>query len=136
MFLLLYVCFFFVVVMRENLCYFSMTNLRLTLFLNSTSRYLYDLLNVNNVYFDHLVDRIYPTALQLNEAKSFDVKAPFLDLDSSISKLYWNWNFTVTWSVNSVKWLGSDFAERIKKKSFIVTREYDLTWILYNKLQT
>ena len=28
---------------------------------NSTSRYLDDLLNINNIYFDQMVDRIYPT---------------------------------------------------------------------------
>ena len=33
---------------------------------NSTSRYLDDLLNINNIYFDQMVDRIYPTELQLN----------------------------------------------------------------------
>ena len=31
---------------------------------NSTSRYLDDLLNIDNIYFDQLVDRIYPTKLQ------------------------------------------------------------------------
>ena len=31
---------------------------------NSTSRYLDDLLNIDNVYFDQMVDRIYPTELQ------------------------------------------------------------------------
>ena len=30
---------------------------------NSTSRYLDDLLNINNIYFDQMVDRIYPTEL-------------------------------------------------------------------------
>ena len=31
---------------------------------NSTSRYLDDLLNIDNIYFDQMVDRIYPTELQ------------------------------------------------------------------------
>ena len=31
---------------------------------NSTSRYLDDLLNVDNIYFDQMVNRIYPTELQ------------------------------------------------------------------------
>ena len=30
---------------------------------NSTSRYLDDLLNIDNIYFDQKVDRIYPTEL-------------------------------------------------------------------------
>ena len=33
---------------------------------NSTSRYLDDLLNIDNIYFDQMVDRIYPTELQFN----------------------------------------------------------------------
>ena len=33
---------------------------------NSASRYLDDLLNVDNIYFEHMVDRIYPAELQLN----------------------------------------------------------------------
>ena len=40
---------------------------------NSTSRYLDDLLNIDNIYFDQMVDRIYPTELQLNRANSSDV---------------------------------------------------------------
>ena len=34
---------------------------------NSTSRYFDDLLNIDNIYFDQMVDRIYPTELQLIE---------------------------------------------------------------------
>ena len=44
---------------------------------NSTSRYLDDLLNIDNIYFDQTVDRIYPTELQLNRANSSDTEAPF-----------------------------------------------------------
>ena len=44
---------------------------------NSTSRYLDDLLNIDNIYFDQMVDRIYPTELQLNRANSSDTEAPF-----------------------------------------------------------
>ena len=49
---------------------------------NSTLRYLDDLLNIDNIYFDQTVDRIYPTELQLN---SSDTEAPFLDLNLCIS---------------------------------------------------
>ena len=52
---------------------------------NSTSRYLDDLLNVDNIYFDQMVDRIYPTELQLNKASSSDTEASFLDLNLCIS---------------------------------------------------
>ena len=48
---------------------------------NSTSRYLDNLLNIDNIYFDQMVDRIYPTELQLNRANSSDTEAPFLDLN-------------------------------------------------------
>ena len=51
--------------------------------LNSTSRYLDDLLNTGNIYFDQMVDRIYPTELQLNRVNYSEV--PFLDLNLCIS---------------------------------------------------
>ena len=34
---------------------------------NSSSEYHDDLLNIDNIYFDQMVDRIYPTELQLVE---------------------------------------------------------------------
>ena len=51
----------------------------------STSRYLHDLLNVNNPYFEGMVNRIYPPELQLNKTNTSDSEAPFLDLHLSIS---------------------------------------------------
>ena len=52
---------------------------------NSTSRYLDDILNIYNVYFDNMVSQIYPSELQLNKANTSDTKAAFLDLHLSIS---------------------------------------------------
>ena len=52
---------------------------------NSTLRYLDDLLNIDNIYFDQMVDRIYPTELQLNRANSSNTEAPCLDLNLCIS---------------------------------------------------
>ena len=52
---------------------------------NSTSRYLDDLLNIDNTYFDGMVKQIYPSELQLNKANSSDTEAPFLDLHLNIS---------------------------------------------------
>ena len=49
---------------------------------NSSSRYLDDLLNIDNPYFEQMVGKIYPTELQLNKA---DTEAPFLDLNLSIT---------------------------------------------------
>ena len=51
----------------------------------STSRYLDDLLNIDNPYFEVMVNRIYPPELQLNKANTSDTEAPFLDLHLSIS---------------------------------------------------
>ena len=51
----------------------------------STSRYLDDLLNIDNPYFEGMVNRIYPPELQLNKANTSDTEAPFLDLYLSIS---------------------------------------------------
>ena len=47
---------------------------------NTTSRYLDDILNINNVYFDNMVSQIYPSELQLNKANTSDTEAAFLDL--------------------------------------------------------
>ena len=52
---------------------------------NTTFRYLDDILNINNVYFDNMVSQIYPSELQLNKANTSDTKAAFLDLRLSIS---------------------------------------------------
>ena len=53
--------------------------------LNTKSRYLDDILNINNVYFDNMVSQIYHSELQLNKANTSDTKAAFLDLHLSIS---------------------------------------------------
>ena len=52
--------------------------------LNLTSRYLDDLLNIDNPYFEGLVNQIYPPRLQLNKANASGIDAPFLDLHLSI----------------------------------------------------
>ena len=44
---------------------------------NSTSKFIDDLLNIDNIYFEHMVDRIYPAELQSNKANSSDTEAPF-----------------------------------------------------------
>ena len=51
----------------------------------STSRYLDDLLNIDNNFFDSMINRIYPSELQLNKANVSDTEASFLDLHLSIS---------------------------------------------------
>ena len=52
---------------------------------NSTSKFIDDLLNIDNIYFEHMVDRIYPAELQSNKANSSDTEAPFFNLNLSIS---------------------------------------------------
>ena len=52
---------------------------------NTTSRYLDDTVNINNVYFDNMVSQIYPSELQLNKANTSDKEVAFLDLHLSIS---------------------------------------------------
>ena len=55
---------------------------------NSTSRYLDDLLNIDNNFFDSMVNRIYPSKLQLNKANVSDAEASFLNLHLSISDVF------------------------------------------------
>ena len=52
---------------------------------NSTFRYLDGLLNINNRYFEGMVNQIYPPELQLNTASTTDTEAPFLDLYFSVA---------------------------------------------------
>ena len=52
---------------------------------NFTSRYLDDLLNIDNPYFESMVNQIYPPELQLNKANISDTEAPFLDLHLSVA---------------------------------------------------
>ena len=52
---------------------------------NSTSRYLDELLNIDNAFFDSMVNHIYPSELQMNKANISDTEAAFLDLHLSIS---------------------------------------------------
>ena len=51
---------------------------------NSTSRYLDDLLNIDNIHFEHMIHRIYPAELQLSKANASDTEAAILDLNLSI----------------------------------------------------
>ena len=45
----------------------------------STSRYLDDLLNIDNDFFDSMLNRIYPSELQLNKANVSDTEASIMD---------------------------------------------------------
>ena len=52
---------------------------------NTSSRFLDDILNINNVYFDNMVSLIYTSELQLNSTITFDTETAILDLHLSIS---------------------------------------------------
>ena len=64
---------------------------------NTTSRYLNDILSINNVYFDNMVSQINPSVLQLNKANTNNTEAAFLDLHLSIS------NDIVSTKVNDIR---------------------------------
>ena len=53
---------------------------------NSTSRYLDDLLNIDNQYFEGMVNQFFPPELQLNKTNTTDTEASLLDLHLSIAK--------------------------------------------------
>ena len=57
---------------------------------NTTSRYLDDILNINNVYFDNMVSQIYPSELQLNKANTSDCRGSKLasNTRSSLEDVY------------------------------------------------
>ena len=74
----------FCLVMRETSCCLNIRTDIIEAF-NSTSRYLNDLLNIDNPYFEQTVGQIYPTELQLNKANSSDNEAPLLDLNLSVT---------------------------------------------------
>ena len=44
---------------------------------NTTFKYLDDILNNNNAYFDNMVSQIYPSELQLNKANTSYTEAAF-----------------------------------------------------------
>ena len=52
---------------------------------NTTSRYLDDILNIINLYFDNIVSQLYPSGHQLNKTNTSDTEAAFLNLHLSIS---------------------------------------------------
>ena len=55
--------------------------------IQETSRYLGDLLNIDNPYFEGMLGRIYPPELQLNKTNASHTEAaPFLDLHLFIFK--------------------------------------------------
>ena len=52
---------------------------------NTTSRYLDDILYIDNVYFDNTVSQKYPPELNLNKVNTFKTETAFLNLPLPIS---------------------------------------------------
>ena len=52
---------------------------------HSTSRYLDDIMNIGNTYFEGMDTQIYTTELQSNKANSTDTEAAILDLNLLVS---------------------------------------------------
>ena len=52
---------------------------------NNSSRYLDDIFNIDNPFFDTMFSLIYPKELRLNKTNESNISAPFLDLDLSIT---------------------------------------------------
>ena len=78
---------------------------------NTTSRYLDDILKINNVYFDNMVSQIYPSEVQLNKTNTSDTEATFLDLHLSSSnyivstKIYENvMTLILKFSISIFRW--------------------------------
>ena len=44
---------------------------------NTTLRYLNNIVNINNVYFDNMIIQIDPSEPQINKANTSDTKAAF-----------------------------------------------------------
>ena len=82
--LLLQICFIFFCYEREFMKSLSRENQadNITEAFNFTFRYLNDLSNIGNIYFDQMMDCIYPTEPQLNKANSSDTEAPFFVFES------------------------------------------------------
>ena len=73
--------------MRETSCgpFQRIINLMLLKLSIPLLGYLDDLLNMDNNFFDSMINRIYLSELQLNKANMSDTEASFLDLYLSIS---------------------------------------------------
>ena len=62
--------------MRDNPCCVCQTIITdIIEAFKSNFRYLDDLLNIENPYFEQTVGLIYPTELKLNKANSFDTES-------------------------------------------------------------
>ena len=61
------------------------TQLKVIEAFNCSCRYLDDILNIDDNFFDSMVNYIYPSELQISKANVSDTEASFLNLHLSIS---------------------------------------------------
>ena len=86
------------------------------------------MLNIDNIYFEQMVNRINSAELQLNKANSSDTEAQFLDLTLSIS------NGTVSTKIYDKR---DDFDFDIVNFQFLdgtVIKEQDIIHMLCGRL--
>ena len=76
---------------------------------NITSRYLDDILKINNVYFDNMVSQIYLSELQLNKANTPDTNAAFLDLHCPFLMILFLPKFMINVTLSILKFSISQF---------------------------
>ena len=69
-----------------------------------TSRYLDDLLNIDDIHFEQIVPRIYPTELQLNKANVPDTNAAFLAINLSIHNDTVSTKYLINGMIFSIFW--------------------------------
>ena len=70
---------------------------------NTTSRYLGDILNINVIYFDNMVSKIYPAELQHIKANTSDTLTSFLNFIRSFQMLLFLPNFMINGTILIMK---------------------------------
>ena len=78
----------------------------------SRLRYLDDLLNIDNPYFEGMVNQIYPPELQLNKANISDTEAPFLDLHLSAANGFVSFKYDFDFDIVNFPFLDGDVPRR------------------------
>ena len=73
---------------------------------NTTSRYLDDILNINNIFFDNILSQICPLELPLYKANISDTNASILNLHLDVSNdiASININFTINVTILILKY--------------------------------
>ena len=70
---------------------------------NSTSSYLDDFLNIDNLYFEQMVSQIYRNVLQLIKANSSDTETPFVTWTCPLLMAYFHLKFMINGTIVILK---------------------------------